>query len=373
MTIRLSATGEIATFQDVDQFIPAKTQYACGYFSCAIVKAMAPVGQAPTQMQAQMINEAEQWYAQYNGDNSLGNQSGITLQQLYSLLGQVGLHYQASSTDVRTLRAWLDLGYPVLVSGDETGFYDMGLGDVVPYPWQPSGSHMIVLTGVTSDDNFLVRDPANVTDVNNPRSLRAGPRKYDARRMQLNSATAVVPIWKPPLPTGFDPSQNDFVPVVPSGWHDDGVTLTASNGHKVIGDFRRHVLTHAWGSTNLPLEEENTRNPLEESNPSLGSGIQQVFNWTTLEWTETRGLFEAWTGQELMKVRADRDALQAQIASLQAQLQTNSSLHAQLQTKSSTDAPASSSTPPAIIPKKRPFASLWYVVSGIIQKKHKDL
>ncbi|HLG77234.1 MAG TPA: hypothetical protein VKX46_12525, partial [Ktedonobacteraceae bacterium] len=41
MTIPLSSTGEIATFRDVDQFQPAKTQFACGFFACAVVKAMA--------------------------------------------------------------------------------------------------------------------------------------------------------------------------------------------------------------------------------------------------------------------------------------------------------------------------------------------
>ena len=320
MAIPLSLTGEVATFQDVDQFQPAKTQFACGFFSCAIVKAMAPVGQVPTQSQAQMIAEAEQWYAQYNGDNSLGNESGISLEELYDLIVQIGLHFQASRMDLQALRAWLNLGYPVLVTGDETGFYDLGLGDVVPYPWRPAGSHAIVLTGVTADGNFLVRDPANVTDVSNPRSLRPGPRKYDAQKLQLNSATAVVPSWKPRPPAGFDPTQSNLVLGIPHGWQDDGVTLTASNGHKVVKSFRQYVLIHTWASTNLPLQEENMRDPLEETNPSLGSGLQQIFNWTTLEWTETRGVFEAWTGPELLKLRNDNVALQAQVASLQAQL-----------------------------------------------------
>jgi hypothetical protein len=278
------------------------------------------VGQAPMQTRTQMIAEAEQWYAQYNGDNALGNVSGISLEQLYDLIVQMGLHFQASNTDVQTLRAWLNLGYPVLVAGDETGFYDLGLGDVVPYPWQPVGSHMLVLTGVAADGNFLVRDPANVTDVNNPNALRPGPRKYDAQTLQLSSATVVVPSWKPRPPAGFDPTQSSFAPVIPNGWQDDGVTLIASNGHKVVRDFRRYVLTHAWASTNLPLQEENVRDPLEEANPSLGSGVQQIFNWTTLEWTTSRGVFEAWTGPELLKLREDKVELQAQVASLQAQL-----------------------------------------------------
>lgn len=317
MTTPLSTIGEIATFQDVDQFQPAKTQFACGFFSCAIVKAMAPAGQRPAQTVAEMIDEAEQWYTQYDGDNSLSNQNGMTLQQLYNLIVQIGLHFQATSTSAHMLRAWLKLGYPVIVAGAETGFYDLGLGDVVPYPWRPSGSHIVVLTGVAADGNFLVRDAANVTDLNNPHALRSGPRTYDAQRLQLSSATVVVPPWKSRPPTGFDPTQNDFVPMIPAGWRDDGVTLVAPNNYKVILGFRRYVLTHTWDPANLPLQTENARSPLEESNPALGAGTQQIFNWTILEWTPARGVFVAWTGPELLKLRADNASLQAQIARLQ--------------------------------------------------------
>lgn len=320
MMIPLSASGEVATFQDVDQFQPAKTQFACGFFSCAIVKAMGPVGQPPTQTVAEMIAEAEQWYAQYDGNNSPSNENGMTLQQLYNLIVQIGLHFQATSTDARVLRAWLQLGYPVIVAGEEKGFHDLALGDAVPYPWNPIFSHMIVLTGVTADGNFLVRDPANVSNLNDPHSLRPGPRTYDAQKLQLSSATVVVPPWKSRPPAGFDPTQNDLMPTIPTDWHDDGVTLTAPNGHKVIMGFRQYVLTHAWDTANQPLEEEDARNPLEEANPALGAGTQQIFSWTTLEWTPARGVFVAWTGPELLKLRADKAALQTQVANLQAQL-----------------------------------------------------
>lgn len=318
--IPLSSKGEVADFQEADQFQPSKTQFACGFFACALVKSMAPVGQNPTASAAEVISEAEQWYAQYDGNNSITNVNGMSLQQLYSLIVQIGLHYQASNLDADTLRAWLKLGYPIIVAGAETGFYDMTLGDVVPYPWHPSGSHIIVLTGVAPDGNFLVRDTANVTDLYNPNSLRPGPRTYDAGKMQLISATVVVPPWLPRPPPGFDPRKEVNLPTIPVSWHDDGVTLTASNGHKVVRGFRAFILSHSWVAENLPLEEEVARNPLEESNLSLGAGTQQIFAWTTLEWTPSRGVFIAWTGQELMKVRAQRDALQAQVLDLSARL-----------------------------------------------------
>ncbi len=318
--IALSSHGEIADFQDVDQFQPGHSEFECGFFAVAIVKAMNQVGKPPTQSVAAMIAEAEDWYAQYNGNNSASNEAGMSLQQLYDLLTQVGLHFQAISLDLDLIRAWIRIGYPVIIAGAETGMYDIGLGDVVPYPWHPAGNHMIVITGVTADGNFLVRDPANCTDLSNPGSLRPGPRIYDAGKLQLVSATVVVPPWLPRPPAGFDPRKGNILQI-PVGWQDDGTTLTAPNGHRVVLGFREYILSHGWDEHNLPLEEEVWLDPLEESNPSLGAGSQQVFNWTTLEWTPSRGVFVAWTGQELMKVRADRQSLEARIASVKSQLQ----------------------------------------------------
>src|SRR5258707_3561770 len=130
MTIPLTASGEIATFRDIDQFQPTKTEYACGFFSCALVKAMAPVGQVPAQTVAEMIAEAEQWYAQDNGNDASSNTNGMTLQELYNLIVQIGLHFQASNTNTQTLRAWLRLGYPVIVAGPAERLLDMWLGGV---------------------------------------------------------------------------------------------------------------------------------------------------------------------------------------------------------------------------------------------------
>jgi len=316
--ITVSARGEIADFQDVDQFQPGKSEFECGFFAVAIVKAMNEVGKPPTQSVAAMINEAETWYAQYNGNNGGANEAGMSLQQLYDLIVQVGLHFQAIATDIELMRAWVRVGYPVIIAGAETGMYDIGLGDSVPYPWQPSGNHIIVLTGVTANGNFLVRDAANCTNLFDPNSLRPGPRTYDTNKLQLVSATVVVPPWLPRPPAGFDPRKQQLTPNVPKGWQDDGTTLTAPNGHHVKLGFRKHILSTNWDTNNMPLQEEGGLSPVEESNPSLGAGTQQVFSWTTLEWTPSRGVFVAWTGAELLKVRTDRDALRAQIAALLA-------------------------------------------------------
>lgn len=292
--IPLSSTGEIADFQDVDQFQPGRSEFACGFFAVAIVKAMSQVGQSPKQTAAQMIAEAESWYTQYNGNNSAANEDGMSLPQLYALLAQVGLHYQGIAPDVETIRAWVAAGYPVIIAGAETGMVDVGLGGIVPYPWNPAGNHVIVVTGNARGSHFLVRDPANCTSLTNPHSLRPGPRTYDAGKLHLISATAVVPPWRTQPTEGFDPRN------IPAGWQDDGATLTAPNGHKVVRGFRAYVLAHHWDSENWPLHEEEAADPLEISNPALGAGTRQVFRKTMLEWTRERDVFEAWLGEILL-------------------------------------------------------------------------
>ena len=108
--VALSATGEVGDFLDADQFQPAKTQFACGFYACAIVKAMAPVGRPPTQSVPQVIAEADQWYIQYDSDDSINNTIGMSDQQLYQLLGQISIPHQIANPDANTVRAWVKLG-----------------------------------------------------------------------------------------------------------------------------------------------------------------------------------------------------------------------------------------------------------------------
>jgi hypothetical protein len=98
--------------------------------------------------------------------------------------------------------------------------------------------------------------------------------------------------------------------MVPFGWSDDGTTLTAPNGIKVVKGFRDFVLNTRWDPLNYPLEAERGVDPLEISNPQLGSGTRQTFRWSRLEWTAERGAFVGWLGQEAL-------ALEVKLAQLQ--------------------------------------------------------
>jgi len=181
---------------------------------------------------------------------------------------------------------WITKGHPLICSVSEDSIFDLDLGKS-PYGWSTKGlNHIITLAGISDDGNVLVLDPASV-----PFSARPFPRRYRVSQLAFVSMVAITLPW---IQGGN---------MVPKDWHDDGTTLTAPNGHKVVRGFRDYVLSHYWDPGNYPLEEEVGRNPLEESNPSLGAGTQQVFRWTVLEWTQQRGVFVAWVGQEFLKLR----------------------------------------------------------------------
>src|SRR5229473_6039167 len=87
--------------------------------------------------------------------------------------------------------------------------------------------------------------------------------------------------------------------MIPTGWKDDGHTLTAPNGVGVRLGFRIYVLSHNWDAGNVPLAPEQGVSLLEASNPGLGGGDQQIFRWTMLGYSAQRGVFMEWLGVEL--------------------------------------------------------------------------
>jgi hypothetical protein len=317
--VQVTSKGEIADFCDADQFQPAKTQDACGFFSVAIVDAAAPVGKPCTKTVSQVITEAEAWYAQYDGSNAISNTAGMTLDQEYRLLAQVNLKYYPLGLNLNQIRGWLKAGYPVIICAPEFSFYDLGLNDTVPYYWTPVGNHIVVLTGVTSDGNFLVRDPANVTDLYNPNSLRPGPRKYDASKLQLLWATAIImhgqamPLVQGGIPVG-----------TPTGWKDDGKTLTPPNNIPVVDGFRTYILNHTWNAANVPQEKTHAENPVLLHVPSLGSGTVQLFRDSMLWWTPAKGVVnEPELGIEIYLRDQQINKLNSQLAAATAQENTD--------------------------------------------------
>jgi N-acetyl-anhydromuramyl-L-alanine amidase AmpD len=88
----------------------------------------------------------------------------------------------------------------------------------------------------------------------------------------------------------------------PTGWNDDGTTLTAPNGVKVILGFRDFILDpkNKWNPDDYPMRPQYHASPLEHSNPSEGEGDALDCYLTRLGYTPEKGVFKTWVGQELV-------------------------------------------------------------------------
>lgn len=80
--------------------------------------------------------------------------------------------------------------------------------------------------------------------------------------------------------------------VVPTGWKDDGKTLTAPNGVAVVMGFRDWVLNHSWNPDNMPNEPEYGASPAILHRPDLGPGTRQTFRDSLLWFTQGTGVVE---------------------------------------------------------------------------------
>ncbi len=318
--VKLNSTLEIVDVLEVSQFQWSNgkplTEYACGYFSCVMAKSMATVGQNPVLSVREVIDQAEAWYAKDHGNNLGTNTAGMSMQEEYDLLQHLGLHYQGLPLDIHVMQGWLKAGYPIVVAVAETSVFDLGLGHN-PYPWNPAGNHIFLMTGVLPDGNFVVRDPANCTNLYNPNSLRPGPRHYDASRLRFVSATVIVPPWMPRPANNTPPTGGDTMPV-PAGWTDKDGKLTAKNGHYLEHGFRQHVLdAPTWPPDDEPLMEEvGSPHPEIHLDPKQGSFV--ILKNEKLVYYPDRGVVVCSSGEEIYAYMKLVEGLQKQIADLKA-------------------------------------------------------
>lgn len=214
--VQLNNAGEVADFVNESQFELGESAFECVAFSAALIKYAGEPGHGPTGTGEQIDQLADQWYSKEEGSAAVSNMNGMSLDAEYNMLGGMGLKFHAlpisdssqPADDLTNVKAWLRLGYPVMICGAEAGFFDLAMGDVVPYAWPPSGNHCIVACGIASDGNLLVRDTASIA----PMGVRPGPRHYDAGRMHLVSGTAVEVSWLPSLPANFNPLAQEANP-----------------------------------------------------------------------------------------------------------------------------------------------------------------
>jgi len=322
------AMTEVCSVIDVDQFRAGASVDKCGFYAIASLKYAGKPGQSPMGTASQVAGWADAEYSKYDGPDAFSNNNGMTVSMEYSVINDAGLHYQgigATETSFHTdrltadyVRAWLKLGYPVIIAVAEDNVYDLDLG-AKPYAWNTAGLfHIIVATGRASDNNLLCNDTASI-DSN---GVRKGPRRYDAAKLAsgMISATAVVIPWLQRPQPDFDPMTGGNMGI-PQGWSDDGATLLPPDkSHKVVHGFRDTILHAAtWDAGNLPREDEQGVAQVE-LHAATGPGTRQIFRDTMMIWTAKNGVHTSAAGDEI-KACYDRIAAQAlQIAALQSQL-----------------------------------------------------
>ncbi len=194
---------EIAVFQDVDQFQPGRTFFACGYFAVRVVEAACENGKTPSLKPQQIAVAAEADYQHFDGSNGPSNRNGMSDQQLYDDLTERRIMFHALPKDMAWVRGFVRAGYAVIVGVAETSVFDKQLGRCPYDAWTPAGTHIFVVSGAGPQLNDVwCRDTANVDKA---WKLRSGPRLYDVSRFQLTSATVVYLPWQHVPPPDFNP------------------------------------------------------------------------------------------------------------------------------------------------------------------------
>jgi hypothetical protein len=198
--LALTASGEIAAFLDVSQFEAGESAFESVAFTAALCKYMGKPAGKPSGSPEDIDKLADEWYTKFTGSNTASNTTGMTFDQLHTMLDGIGIKWRSLPidenslhyNDIANVKTSLYSGKPVLISAHEDSFYDLDLGDKVPYGWPPTGNHCVVATGVASDGNLLIRDPGNVDAQG---KIRPGPRRYDINKMFLISGTEIQPGW----------------------------------------------------------------------------------------------------------------------------------------------------------------------------------
>jgi len=193
--------NEVASFvQPFNQFLPAGqvSVYRCVEAGIADIYYSGPPGKAPAGTVAEVEALESSLYTTVVGPDVPSDVNGTTLPEEYAALTKVNppLKFLVLNTIDDVKHASQNLRLPILFCGPESGMFDVGLGRV-PYAWQPSGNHCIVISDYLANGNVIVRDYANS-------EFFGYAREYKLTQGMV-SATAVYPRWFVTNP-GSDPA-----------------------------------------------------------------------------------------------------------------------------------------------------------------------
>ena len=163
--------------------------------------------------------------------------------------------------------------------------------------------HAIAIVGI-ADEGYVVADPNNATV----------EQTFDIYPIQ--ALTNARPCGLIMLNTKGPPT------MLPTGWTDDGTTLTSAKGVHIINGFRAYCLEHPefLAIAGEPLGPEYATDAVG-MDPSHGTGAEQIFNCGALGWVAQTGwIGPLWVGAMYQAMQAHIDTANTTIAALQAQL-----------------------------------------------------
>jgi len=284
------------------QFEGGQSAYLCVFYGVADIAASGPVGGSPAQSWEWVDQTADGLANKIQGAGANVTSQGASTTDEQNACSDLGLHWQVLQNTIQAIKDAIDSGLLVLLCGAETGFVDSAIGRT-PYSWPPTGNHCIVVSGYTTTGNLIVHDYAAVGNSWQPGSTRT----YIASAVQIVSALAVTPLWsKSSAPVPTHAPLKGKPAMIPTGWTDDGTTLSNPKNKFVIkGAKRAFVMAQsAWFADNVPVQNDTEYPVLELSNTSIGPGTAQAFLYgTRLEEAaahDNGDVFVGYTGSELL-------------------------------------------------------------------------
>lgn len=182
-----------------------------------------------------------------------------------------------------------------MVRGIPQGYvYGIGVTNAQALHGDEAGVHNHGFTafGLDSDGDFLCGDgdnwAANQNMPGDPVGAFVTYSRQDLINAQISSVTRIHPMA-----------------MIPTGWSDDGTTLTAPNHVTVTQGFRDYILAHIWDDFNWPLDDVYYPDPVDPEAPQVGGGSRQDFREGSLGWTQALGVTRVWVGDELLALRAE--------------------------------------------------------------------
>lgn len=228
MGVKKNKNGEVCDVVAVSQFVPNKTEFACGFFAASMIRYAGKPDAGGQGSAGDIEGWALDQYTKEYGADGANKTGGVSVDDMHRLLiaalpNSGNSHYydlaiSASSgqdSDLANIKGAIDSGYPVVMTVTESSIIDKELGKN-PYFWGASGNHVFLCTGYDSNGDLIIHDPANIVGTFNSNSPRPQPRHYDSKVIDCSWASMCRMEWLTPFPANWNPITGQKLNQIPA-------------------------------------------------------------------------------------------------------------------------------------------------------------